>query len=326
MKVRNLLMTAAMLTAFGSMAVAQESIGLPAPDNTPDQRLYKLTGIHCATPPVPIYYQGPEHMQVVYWASVSRPDDVDQNGTGPFLLQDAFRRASSRYTKLFEKDQFFDCHPVREVNDPDADNAMLRNTEHPMQGMIYELADSAAYHRANIVVDSDDYSWDPWGLRWLYTDEYLSVRMPLEIQDIPDRDATRQSLPDNVVKRMEKKYGGKADRSRMTCLIGEKYAAGHIQFKPKGGKCIAVEVVFSGDQIWSYTDVANNVNDMSMWHVDDGGEYFGVLPNAAFDGPDGLEILYFEYAPESSTFGFITLGAGDKLERHEIEGYYNYPE
>lgn len=327
MKFPHVLMTAAMLTMFGGTALAQEteSIGQPAPNSEWTKRVYANTGINCAMPPVPIYYQGADHTQVVYWASLSRPDDVDENGTGPFVLQEAFRLAANRYNKIFEKEQYFDCHPVREITDSNADNAMLRSIEHPMQGMVYEFADSAAFRRA-AEFDDEGFTWNGWGLRWLLSEEYLALRRPLDIQYFRDTDDERRTLPENIVKRMEKKYGGKTERSRLTCTIGDDYGAGRIQFFPKGGKCIAIEVIFSGDKIWSFTDVSENVNDMSMWHVDDGGEYFGIRPNMAFDGPDGLEILYFEYAPESSSFGFVTLGQGDKLMKHEIEGYYNYPE
>ncbi|MBQ8657386.1 MAG: hypothetical protein IJ527_10135 [Prevotella sp.] len=320
MKTRDFILSVTLLASISITATAQEtaSIGLPDYSGPASQNMKKVTGIMAAYPPVPFYYSDKTHTQVVYWSDVKSLDgDAEPATVVSYTLQQAIKQSPRAYTKVWAKGELFDVRYKREISDEGADIGMLRNAQHPMRGQVYELVEAARF-------DKLAEGWP--SLYWLFSDDYLSVRKPLELNIIPADADNRRSLPEQVIKQMEKKYGGKADRSRLTCLIGEDYGAGHIQFKPQGGKCTAVEVVFSGDKVWSFTDIADQVDDISMWHVDDGGEYFGVQPDVVFDGPDGLEIFYFEYAPESSSFGFLTLGDAGRLVKHDIDGYYNYPE
>lgn len=290
------------------------------PENFEFEAIEALAGLQTELPPVPLYVRngmdgGEEIVQVVYWIT---PDSLaakeDAAYVDSWTVQQRLIAQKEHYTKMIgPDDKFYDVTYLGEAKSPENEYGSLASTQHPQKGLKFKINDKKAFTKAA----KDDYLNS---LYWLIPDAYLSHREMLKVKSFPwDQ---RKSLPADVVKAMEKKYGVQAERSQMTAQVGEDYVAGFIQFKPKGEVVLAVEVLICGDQVWSYSDEGRtDSDDISVWHVDDGGEYFGNNYDAAFIGPDGIELLYTHHAPESADFGWMTI-KGDKLVRHEIGGYY----
>ncbi len=293
------------------------------PENSELEAVERMAGLPTSVPPVPLYVRtNPEDgqvVEVVYWTSLDKPSADD----GPeyqesWRIQERMRQQKNSYTKVIGKDdQLCDVTFVEDVKSKNADNAMLRSPQNPMQGLKFKFNNPKDLKK----LQEDGYCFT---MLWLLADEYVNSRTQLAVKR--SSELQRKPLPADVVKKMEEKYGMKADRSALTTTIGQDYQTGFIQFKPKGKQCIAVEVLMCGDDIWSYSDEAQYFEgDGFTWHVDDDGEYYPNIYDAAFIGPDGIELLYMHFSAESTGFGWMTI-KGDKLVQHEVGGYYNYPE
>lgn len=287
------------------------------------EAIERMAGLPTPVPPVPLYVRtDPDEgqvVEVVYWTPLVKPsaDDAPEYQES-WRIQERMRQQKNQYTKVMGEDgQLCDVTFVEDVTSEEADNAMLRSPQSPMQGLKFKFNNSKDLKN----LQGDGYCYR---LLWLLADEYVNPRMQLTVKTVPT--AQRKPLPAEVVKAMEAKYGMKADRSALTATIGNDYKTGFIQFKPKGKQCLAVELLMCGDDIWSYSDEAQYFEGEGFtWHVDDDGEYYPNIYDVAFVGPDGIELLFTHLSAESTGFGWMTI-KGDKLVQHEVGGYYNYPE
>lgn len=280
-----------------------------------------LAGLQTTMPPVPLYVRSGLHdeepiVQVVYWISVDKPQvDNDSAYIESWKVQNALRENRAHYTKVMGQDnKLYGVKCVGDATSPSNEYGSLASPNHPQMGLKFRLDDPAAFAKTAEGGFMNE-------LYWLLPDDYLSHREMLNIKPIQwDK---HKPLPAEVVRKMEAKYGMRAARTSLTAQIGDEYVAGFIQFAPQGKKCLAVEVLVCGDEVWSYSEEAQYFEQENAfsWHVDDDGEYFGNSYDAAFIGPDGIELLYTHFAPESADFGWMTI-KGDKLVQHEVNGYY----
>lgn len=134
-----------------------------------------------------------------------------------------------------------------------------------------------------------------------------------------------RSLPSNVVKQMEQKYGLKCTRSSMVASIGEDITYGVMQFEPKGEHVLGLEVLVQKGNI--YTAESKGYYDAGTgefgWNVDDEGEYYSSNIVAVVENGNFPIIFTTRGAPESLTTGWMTVKDG-KILRHIQEMYYIY--
>ena len=293
------------------------------PADLEGEEVERLAGLLTTMAPVPLYLRtDPEEgevIQVVYWTPLNKPQpEDDANYQESWLVQDLMRKNADHYTEVLNDDgQLCGVTFVEDITDEDADNAMLRSPQHPMQGLKFKFNDPKQK-----AATMKEYALN---MLWLLPDGYQNSRKMLKVKHLTENN--RKPMPTNIVKQMETKYGMTTEKAYITSEIDGGYKTGFIQFKPKGKKCLAVEVLTRDDTVWSYSDEAQYFEEENAfsWHVDDEGEYFPNYYDVAFVGPGGIEILYTHIAPESTDFGWMTV-KGDKLVRHEVGGYYNYPE
>ena len=266
------------------------------------------------TMPMPMYlcYFDKEHMQVPYWHEFDEPTTSDDENFefyhSSWKLQNDFRRRASLYTKLFfDQDKVVDVKFVGELlENPDggpADIGVIHSRASiPTMGARYAFADpefKAGKNDGNLYL--------------LFTEGYLNSRKQLECtntgQDKP--------FPASVVSQLEKQYDMKASRSLSFMRIGNRYTYGIVQFKPKDKSVWALEVVTDGDKVYSYPVKGWYESDSDFgWNVDDEGEYNISYIDAAFEGPNGLELCYTRGCVESVSVGMLFL-RDDKLVRQQ---------
>lgn len=328
------LLSAAMLACTGgktgssdgsdadSTSVATDS--LTASDGI-DAGVSRLMGLRATMPPAPLYVRAsPEEgevVEVVYWTTAAGEDESAELQES-WQIQELVRKNVNHYTKMLNgQGQLCDVTFDKEAEGSDEDVAMLRSPQHAMKGLKFKFNNPKDF----AALKDDGYCLSTF---WLLPDGYLANRTMLKVRHAPGEPvAYGVMLPDDLVKKMEEKYGMKAEHAGFTADVGNDYKVGYIQFKPKGEKCLAVELLVKGDEVWSYSEEAQFIEDENVftWHVDDDGTYYPNSYDAAFEGPEGLELLFIHYAPESVGFGWMTL-EGDKLVPHEVGGYYSYPE
>ena len=282
------------------------------------------------TTPMPmfLYYISPDYMQIVYWTGLVEPDKAEyeqqemaeyyESNHQNWALQDGVRRRAAGYTKLFlESDKWVPVKFIGEVlKNPDGED-MYSGELHsrsciPSPGLKYALVNEA-----------DSLRDHPYGQMFVIAhDEYLNTRKALKMEQLSTYDKVKP-FGDNVIQPLERQYGMNVERSEQSIRIGDRYVYGVVQFKPKGERVIALEVVTDGDKVYSYPmEGTCDDSDMnSVWNVDDGGEYSSSSIGAAFEGPEGLELCFEHRAPESCTVGLFLLRDG-KLLRDEYEVYH----
>ena len=267
--------------------------------------------------PLFVFCHDPEHMQVVYWTVREEPNKKEFTGEmakyyaaahEPWVRQDSARRLAGQYSKLFLTDtKAVDIKYTGEITkNPDGEDASFgelhSRKEIPAQGLKYTFVD-VPKHLEN--------SWYV-----ITTGSYLQSRKPLKMI----RQMERKNLPANIVKQLEKQYGMTANRSELVATIDGHYTYGVLQFKPKGKKVTALDVIADGDKAYSVAHEAEYNSDGSIWNVDDDGEYFASNIAAAFEGSKGPELYYVRYAPESCTTGVMMVRDG-KMEMQEHAMY-----
>ena len=309
MKIKNILLAIAATAVVAACHNGQQpSAGTDdtlLADDTPEEVV--------DTTPMPmfLYYHNPDNMQVVFWISLAKPDEPNAN----WDLQQRTRRIASQYTKLLlPNGKFANVKFIGEqTKDPDGGNLevfALHQDYAPSAGLNYAFENKkdakAIKYGGTMLV--------------LVTDEYLESHKMLNIKNI----SYQKSMPKAVVKELESRFGQKATRSVTTCEIEGGYTFGAVQFKPKGDKALALQVLACGDSIyfieeWGHYDKTEG----ATWNVDDGGEYIPSGIMAAFEGPCGLDLCYLHGAPESTVTGWMTLRDG-QFESFEMGMFYNY--
>ena len=285
-----------------------------------------------APQPMFLYVQDREHMQMVYWTSVKEPKKSDDFDSYEFVheswaLQEMFRRNASQYTTMVTGDGRIVAVKYLDelLTNPDGEEMFTgelhSRLEIPSPGVRYACANNS------------DFSKRMCGMNVIVCDNYLKSRTLLGYKDL--RSSGEKKLSQNVVKKMEQKYGMKAERSVEVCKIADRYTFGAIQFKgeyknapqQKGEDnikhCLAIELLVDGDTVYPVEVLGYyDASEGCTWNADDGGEYFPSSIAAAFEGPKGLELCYVHGAPESITVGMLYLRDG-KLDRTEYECYHS---
>ena len=285
------------------------------------------------TPPMFLLANSNGMMQMVYWTDLDEPqldedyseyyDEVHQ----AWELQEQFRHNASKYTKLIvDGTKTLDVKYVDETFlNPDGEKIfpgeLHGNPQIPSAGAWFALQGDA---KMNI----DEVS----GIV-VVTDSYLASHKPLNIQSATMDEEV--PLPPAVIKKMEEKYGMKAELSKKTYIIGDRYTYGVMQFEgeyknsarkkhnPNEMSALALEIIIDGDKIYSYpVEGWYDPEFGCTWNADDGGEYYPSNIAAAFEGPQGVELCFLHWAPESATTGILTLNNG-KLDRQEYAVYHS---
>ncbi len=285
------------------------------------------------TPPMFLLANSNGMMQMVYWTDLDEPqldedyseyyDEVHQ----AWELQEQFRHNASKYTKLIvHGTKTLDVKYVDETFlNPDGEKIfpgeLHGNPKIPSAGARFALQSDA---KMNI----DEVS----GIV-VVTDSYLASHKPLNIQSATMDEEV--PLPPAVIKKMEEKYGMKAELSKKVYIIGDRYIYGVMQFQgeyknstrkkhdPNEKSALALEIIIDGDKIYSCpVEGWYDPEFGPTWHADDGGEYYPSNIAAAFESPQGVEFCFLHWAPESATTGIMILN-NSKLDRQEYAVYHS---
>lgn len=310
MKIKNILLaiatTAVVAACHNGQQPAAGTDDTLLADDTPEEVV--------DTTPMPmfLYYHNPDNMQVVFWISLAKPDEPNAN----WDLQQRTRRIASQYTKLLlPNGKFADVKFIGEqTKNPDGGDLEVFALHHdyaPSAGLNYAFENKkdakAIKYGGTMLV--------------LVTDEYLESHKMLAVKDLSSR---QKKMPTTVVKKLEEQYGMKALRSTVTSEFDGGYSFGSVQFKPKGGKVLALQVLACGDSVYSIEEWGQyDKTEGPTWNVDDGGEYIPSHILAAFEGPNGIDICFIHGAPESTVTGWMTLRNG-QFESFEMGMFYNY--
>ena len=286
------------------------------------------------TTPLPMFLIGGDgkYMHMLYWANIEEPqrsegdEDYFDVWHKSWELQEMFRRNAAQYTNRLLGDEIKKIKFVDEVlKDPDG------NT--PSIGEIHGREEIPALcARFDFVNPKDKNPDEPtWGVV-ICTDSYLNSRKQLKIEGVDVVDSYPE-LPADVVKKMEKEYGMKADNSKKLGIIGGRYIHGTIEFQgefknaPKDKYdadrkyALALELLIDSDKVYKMEQLGYyDETEGSVWNADADG----YIPNdivAAFEGPKGLELCYTHGAPESFCVGMIYLRDG-KLIEHQYEIFH----
>ncbi len=130
--------------------------------------------------------------------------------------------------------------------------------------------------------------------------------------------------PKEVIDTLQARYNQKVKTS-YNCGVSEdgKLAIYSVQMRPKGKKCLGMRVVVTDGRVACYEELCEDYNDMSSWHVDDGGEYAPLNVYLVTKGPKGYNIFYSEMAPESTTERMMMVRRNG-LKIFTFGSYYNY--
>lgn len=287
------------------------------------------------TTPLPMFLIGDDgkYMQMLYWARVEEPQKGDDADDWVEVMhkrwerQEMFRRNAAQYTNLLTEKGIVKVKFIDEVlKDPDGDTPSIGEIHGREQ--IPSLCARFDFVNSKQKVDGSN-----WGLV-IATDSYLNSRKRLDVKSSQGSDYNYPKLPADIVKQLETKYGMKAERSSKTCIIGDRYTMGAIEFKgeyknaPKDPNdsdrkfALALEVLIDSGKVSCVLEQLGYYDDEygSAWNADADG----YIPNsieAAFEGPKGLELCYTHGAPESFCIGMLFPRDG-KLIEMEYECYH----
>ena len=283
--------------------------------------------------PMFIYCLDKDNMQMVYWAGIEEPKKDEDNADyfdgmyRSWSLQEGFRRNAAQYTRmLLDEGKTAEIKFIGELlKNPDGEDMyggeLHSRASIPSPGLRYALAN--AHDPA--VKKSD---WRSMNI--VVTESYLQTRKLMKQKLLSPFDKPNP-LPAAIIRQLEQEYGMKCQRSEAVCRYNDRYTYGVLQFKgvyktvKEYGEdrqlALALEVLTDGDKIYSYPVEGYYYDGMPTWNVDDGGEYISSSFPAAFEGPNGPELCFIHWAPESCTVGLFLIRDG-KLVREVYEGYH----
>ncbi|MBR0166986.1 MAG: hypothetical protein IJQ13_08945 [Prevotella sp.] len=281
--------------------------------------------------PMFLYCLDKDYMQMVYWTDMKEPQKDKDNAEyfdgmhASWSLQEGFRRNAALYTKmLMDENKMVDIKFIGEqLKNPDGEEMypgeLHSRTSIPSPGLRYAL------------VNAKDQRKDMGRMNIVVTDGYLQTRTLMTQKLLSPFDKSNP-LPAAVIKQLEQEYGMKCQRSEAVCRYNDRYTYGVLQFKgvyktvkeygEERQKALALEVLTDGDKVYSYPVEGAIYDGMPTWNVDDEGEYISSSFPAAFEGPNGPELCFIHWAPESCTVGMFYIRDG-KLEREVYEGYHS---
>ena len=280
------------------------------------------------TAPKPMFVYAIDHesIQMVYWTSVKEPKKTQENADyfdemyQKWEIQNGFRQNAAKYTKMYADKGLIDIKYTGELlKDPDG-KEMYPGELHgrksiPSPGLRYALVNAKD---KNAVKD---------GMYVVCAESYLLTHKLLAMKPV----GGNKPLPAQVVKQLENEYKMKCQRSQMECK-DDRYCYGVLQFKgayktvkeygETRQKALALEVLIDGDKVYSYPVEGHyDAQYGPTWNVDDDGEYIS-SDITAFEGPNGIEIMFSHGAPESMTVGRMSIVNG-KLERTIFDVYHS---
>lgn len=282
----------------------------------------------------PMFVLGSNHgyLEMVYWAELEEPqlnedtEEFFEDWYREWALQNMFRLNAQQYTKLMvDQVNTRDVKYVDEVLlDPDG-NKIFTGELHSRP----EIPSACARYVAQGKPMLEDGELP--GIL-LVTERYLAKHTPLQFNLLTEDNI--MAMPADVVKQMEQKYGMPVERSQQCYSIGGRYTYGIIQFKgeyknaqkkrdPDQKSALALEVFTDGNTVYSYpVEGWYDPVEGPTWNADDGGEYFASDIAAAFQGPEGLEVYYVHWAPESASTGRFIMNGG-KIDRQQYGVYHS---
>ena len=292
------------------------------------------------TTPLPMFLIGNdgEYMQMLYFTNLKEPDQKkyeEECGTlegfepwhKRWELQEMFRRNAAQYTNMLLENKITKIKFIDEVlKDPDG--------EEPSTGEIHARPEIPALcARFDFVNPKEKRSDLGWGVV-ICTDSYLNSRKMLDMKSCQKSDYTYPKLPAEVVKQLEKEYGMKVKSTMKSCIIGDRYTMGAVEFEgeyknapkdkhdPDRKYALALEVLLDSGKVYKMEQLGYYDEQYGCaWNA----EADGYIPNdlaAAFEGPKGLELCYTHGAPESFGVGMIYLRDGKMIE-HEYEFFHS---
>lgn len=289
------------------------------------------------TTPLPmfLYCLNKDYMMMVYWSGIEEPKKNKDNAEyfedmyRPWLLQEGFRRNAAAYTKMLAEDgKTIDIKYIGELlKNPDG--------EEMYSGELHSRASipSPGLRYAFVNPNDPQLNKTDWkDMDIVVTEDYLQTRKLMKSKLLSPFDK-ENPLPKAVVKQLEEEYGMKAESSTAVFSFDDRYTYGVMQFKgvyktvkeysQERKVALALEVLTDGDKVYSYP-VEGYYDDQEgpTWNVDDEGHYISSGIPAAFKGPNGPELCFIHWAPESCTVGLFLIRNG-KLERIVYEGYHS---
>ena len=283
--------------------------------------------------PMFLYCLDKDYMQMVYWTDIKEPKKDKDNAEYfddmhlSWALQEGFRRCAAQYTKmLLGEGKTTDIRFIGELlKNPDGEEMysgeLHSRTSIPSPGLRYAFANA----NDPVMKKSD---WKSMNI--VVTESYLQTRKQMTQKLLSPYDKTNP-LPATVIKQLEQEYGMKCLRSEAVCRYNDRYTYGVLQFKGVYKKkkeygeereiALALEVLTDGDKVYSYPVEGYIYDGMPTWNVDDDGEYISSSFPAAFEGPNGPELCFIHWAPESCTVGLFLIRES-KLVRVVYEGYH----
>lgn len=287
------------------------------------------------TTPMPmfLYCLDKDYMQMVYWTDIKEPKKDKDNAEYfddmhlSWALQEGFRRCAAQYSKmLLDEGKTTDIKFIGELlKNPDGEEMypgeLHSRASIPSPGLRYAFANA----NDPVMKKSD---WKSMNI--VVTESYLQTRKQMTQKLLSPYDKTNP-LPATVIKQLEQEYGMKCLRSEAVCRYNDRYTYGVLQFKGVYKKkkeygeereiALALEVLTDGDKVYSYPVEGYIYDGMPTWNVDDDGEYISSSFPAAFEGPNGPELCFIHWAPESCTVGLFLIRES-KLVRVVYEGYH----
>ena len=287
------------------------------------------------TTPLPMFLMSAEdsrYFMMLYWSEIEEPQNTEENadwyeaGHKAWAIQDMFRRHAAQYTHLLTPKGTVNVKFVDEVlKDPDG------NT--PSIGEIHGRNDIPSLcARYDFENRKKDLNTENTGI--IVTDSYLQSRQRLEIKNDESDYNKPTPLPQAAVKLLEQKYGMQVESSRLISTIGKDYIWGKLQFKgeyknapkdeydPDRNSSQALDVLLKGEEVYVNENVGYYDPQWgATWNADDDGEYVGCGIAAAFEGPQGIELCYRRYAPESLAVGMFYVRNG-QLVHLNYETYH----
>ena len=290
------------------------------------------------TTPMPMFLMGSDqYAHMLYWSYLEEPQKTEDNGDyfeaehQRWTLQEMFRRNKTAYTNMLMDGKFVKIKFVDEVlKDPDGNTPSIGECHRPEIPSLCARFDYADPKEKK----PSEYGAYQWG-SVIVTDGYLQSRKHLPVVYDESEWDKPKPLPKTVVAQLKKKYGMEVERTCLLATIGDSCLWGILQFKgqyknaPKDGfygsdpVALALDVLIVGDKVYVNEELGRYDEQYGPgWNADDGGEYVGCLPLAAFEGPKGLEICFERDAPESSAVGMFYVRGG-QLVQVLYETYHN---
>ena len=275
-------------------------------------------------PPMFLLGTNDNMMQMVYWCNLKEPqrdEDYAEEYDAwhqEWALQDLFRRNASKYTKLMVDD-------TKTVDVKYVDEILLNpDGEEIYAGELHGLPDIPSAGARFAISGQPKLNEEEIPSIIIVTDDYLATHKPLTINPIElGEDESEKLLPPAVLTPMEEKYGMTVSDATQSCIIGDRYLYGVLQFDgvyrnakmkrdPDQLSSLALEIIVDGDKIYDFpVEGYYDLDFGPTWNADDGGTYFPSRIAAAFEGPQGLELCYVHSAPESATTGIMTINNGE---------------